>query len=188
VFLNELFLIVALSLNPAWPSSVRVTDSNATVTFEVDSTWHLVEGKMSGVSGALQIDSGDAVTGSISVPVALFNTERESRDERLREVMAAEQFPQVTLLFDGVRLGCAPADTVQPKGCSGTLSARLTIRDVTRTIGLPFTAKREGDAIVFSGTFSLEWAEYGVEDPSILIAKLDPTVSVTYKIILPPAS
>jgi|Wag4MinimDraft_19_1082662.scaffolds.fasta_scaffold61558_1 polyisoprenoid-binding protein YceI len=191
MFLTNLFMILGLTLVTAWPPVTAVNDSNAKVSFEVDSTWHLIEGMTSGVSGEIRIDPQARLTGSISVPVAKFDTDGESRDERLREVMAAEQFPKVVVTFDNVSLGCLPADAANDGGCSGTLPARLTIRDVTKDVVLPFTVSNEEGIAVVKGRLSLHWSDYGVEDPSILIAKLDPTVTVGYELRLvgaaPPA-
>ena len=35
------------------------------------------------------------------------------------------------------------------------------------------------------GSLPIQWADFNVEDPSILIAKLDPTVTITYRTVIP---
>jgi len=188
MFLKSLVMLVALivpttvAAPASWPGRIRVDDTVAVVRFEVDSTWHLIEGTTSGIDGLLTVAPDGRVRGEISIPVAAFDTDSDSRDERLREVMTSDKFPKVSMLLDDAQLGCTPAAAEAPEGCSGELSARLTIRDVTKEIRFPYSVSRGDKGFVVKGDFSLEWAEYGVEDPSILVAHLDPTVKVSFEL------
>jgi hypothetical protein len=44
---------------------------------------------------------------------------------------------------------------------------------------------REGNRDKISGKLTIAWAEYNVQDPSILIAKLDPSVTIAYSTEVP---
>jgi polyisoprenoid-binding protein YceI len=165
------------------------SDDKIQITFEVDSTWVLVRGNISGVNGNYSVDSGKdypTVTGKIKIPVENFKTGSESRDEHMREVMAADKFKDVSVSIEGFNVICTPWQLgVVDQSCSGSLNAKLEIRDVTKAVQLPYTlAKKTDKDFVASGEIQLNWAEYNVEDPSILIAKLDPVVKVLYSIKL----
>ena len=45
--------------------------------------------------------------------------------------------------------------------------------------------EKRGSEIVLTGDSRFSWLDFGVEDPSILVAKLDPEVVVTYSVSIP---
>ena len=191
LFLFSLWLMQATSAfgDPAvWIAPQDLGDNNTTVSFEVDSTWHLVEGTTSRVTGKVWLLNPEdplSIQAEIHVPVVKFDTHNSMRDDKMRDVMAAAKFPEVIIRTNAVKGDCSP-QTVETKGfCDGALLGSLTIRDVTQEVTLPYTIKREHDSFVISGKYSFEWAKYHVEDPSILIAKLSPVVSVNYSCHLP---
>jgi hypothetical protein len=59
------------------------------------------------------------------------------------------------------------------------------MRDVSKEVELPVEITKEGDFYSIKGTLPLQWADYNIEDPSILIAKLDPTVTISYQTRVP---
>ena len=59
------------------------------------------------------------------------------------------------------------------------------MRDVTKEVTLPVEITKELDSYRIQGTLPLQWAEYNIEDPSILIAQLDDTVNISYQTIVP---
>lgn len=167
----------------SWQSVHKVSDSNSALTFEVDSTWHLIHGRVPDVTGQIEITSnGDTstISGEVIASVERFNTENKSRDAELKNVMAAKNYPSVTLRINSTGNVCSPDGVKKSGGCSGTISGSLTIRDVTRKVEIPYKITQEGDGFKVLGEFELKWEDYGVEDPSILIAKLHDTVKVSF--------
>ena len=165
----------------------QLDDSNTKVSFKVDSTWHLIEGEVKGITGSAELrDPNDplSVTAKLSFPLSGFSTNRESRDERLREVMASTEYPQVTFEILEFRPSCGVTLLTNDIECPGTIVGSLKIRAISQKVTLStLFLKREGYYSV-RGTYPISWAEYGVEDPSILVAKLDPTVTVTFSVTL----
>ncbi len=172
---------------PTWKLPIEVNDSNTKVEFNVDTTWHVVTGKISGTSGFVK--PGEAgiprsIAAEIHFPVAKFDTGWDMRDESLHEHMAKEEYPEVVLTAGSIGSLCAE-ELAAEKPCTTTLAAKLKIRDVEKEISLPIEIKQEGENIVVSGDYTLQWAEYNVEDPSILVAKVDPEVTISYSLELP---
>ncbi len=173
----------------AWGLPYEVNDSNTEVRFEVDSTWHLVKGAVSGIQGKVWLDHKSdplSIRSNIRIPVGRFDTDNSSRDERLRDVMAAPQYPAVVLELAGLKGQCKP-ELLQPlTACACTLDARLSIRDVGKEVALPCTITREaGDRALLKGSYAFSWADFHVEDPSIFIARLKPAVTVFYQTAIP---
>ncbi len=194
-------LIITAALFPVWPRVASaapakwgwslpqtLSDENTKITFEVDSTWHLVKGRTSGVTGKVWLaDPRDelSVHARFDLPVARFDTDGEMRDERMREVMDSEHVPYVSLSVDSLRPSCDPASFATTQRCPAELAARLTIRGTERPMKLQGTLENRGSEIVLTGDSRFSWLDFGVEDPSILVAKLDPEVVVTYSVSIP---
>lgn len=177
----------ASATSPAtWNLPIEVNDGNTQVSFSVDTTWHMVHGKTAGLSGKVWLaDPKDpsSVHAEIHLPVASFNTDSEGRDKKLRKVMAQEQFADVLLKIEALDGACTPEKvTLEP--CQATMSGSLAIRGLIRELRLPYSIKREGEHYRVSGDFTFQWADFGVEDPSILIAHVDKDVSIHYSMLL----
>jgi polyisoprenoid-binding protein YceI len=172
----------------SWKLPAPLDDSNTSITFVVDSTWHTVHGSTKGVKGHVELENPKdplSVRAELSIPVSFFNTDGESRDDRLREVMASALFPTVSFTSSRLSESCAPQKVAAASRCEGTLRGILKIRDVQKEIGLPVTITTDKDHFIVQGELPIRWADFHVEDPSILIAKLDPTVTITYRTLLP---
>lgn len=194
VLVCSLFALLVLLTGPgpthaeSWKLPAKLDDSNTTVTFVVDSTWHTVQGSTKGVTGDVILrDPKDplSIVATIKFPVRLFNTDGESRDEKLQKVMASGLFPDVTFTSSRLSPSCAPKLLSATGRCEGALHGTLRIRDVQRQVDLPILIAEEGEQFVMEGSLPIQWADFNVEDPSILIAKLDPTVTITYRTVIP---
>lgn len=171
-----------------WNLPTGLGDENLTVKFEVDSTWHLVEGSTKGVSGRAWLEGGtglDAVRAEVTLPVAQFETGSRSRDSKMRKVMHADRFPNVHFKAQRVNSSCPDPMTSDP--CPIELAGEISISGVTAPVTFPATIVKDGRVFTISGAQSLRWEEFGIEDPSILVAKLDPQVKILFVLkLLPP--
>lgn len=165
-----------------WNLPQQLSPANCSITFEVDSTWHLVKGKAKDFSGKLWLSDPknfESVRGSISLPISEFDTDSESRDERMREVMNATQYPNVEFTitaFDASQ--CDPKLLAEKSPCESTLSGDLSINSVTKKVAIKTSIERNGANYQIAGITSIKWSEFNVEDPSILIAKLYEDVNI----------
>lgn len=185
--------VVASPKSPAkweWVLPQPISDTNTEVSFEVDSTWHLIHGKTSGVKGQVWLETPKdplSVRATISFPVNLFNTDGEMRDERLREVMDSQHSPNVMLQVKSFIPECEPA-TVNTEGkCPVRIDSNLKIRGIELQMPLRAELSREGNLFRLRGIAKFSWLDFGVEDPSILVAKLDPEVVVSFSVVIPAA-
>lgn len=174
-----------------WYLPLEINDLNTQVRFEVDSTWHLVKGSTGNVSGEAHLaDENDprSISASLSIPVASFDTDNSSRDEELRGVMFAEKYPAVVFSATKLKGDCTPALVLRDGKCEDSLIGELQIAAKKESIELPITILRtEGDRFRVEGKFPLRWADYGVEDPSIFIARLKPVVTIFFSVDLAPS-
>ncbi len=166
-----------------------LNDSNTTIEFDVDSTWHLVEGRTAGVRGNLRLTNPEdpaSVRGEVVIPLERFDTDNSRRDKRLREVMDATQYPEVRYSVESAELQCSEEGARFVKPCSININGRLSIRGADRPFQISAELRADGDQYELNGHGTLRWPDFGVEDPSILVARLKPevkiTVHVTWKI------
>lgn len=168
---------------------ITLSPNNAQVTFDVDSTWHTVHGTVGAVQGTLSTTSPANLAtlhGDIHLGVKSFNTENARRDSRMLEVLAAEAFPEVVYHLEKIEGKCAIETLQVGQSCDDTALGELTIRDHTLAVPLALHIDKAEDGLTVTGESQLQWGDYGVEDPSILVAKLDKTVAVHLTVNLPP--
>ncbi len=175
------FLQTASAFASPWNLPLDLSDENTAVTFEVDSTWHLVHGRTSGVAGSIQLNNeqdSSSITGEVRIPVASFETASSRRDEKLRSVMESTKFSEVVYTISSAEPKCTPTTVLATAICPIEVKGSLSIHGVTLPWNIPATLRLVGDQYEFKGSSSLRWPEFGVEDPSIFVAKLDPKVKI----------
>ncbi|MCB0311411.1 MAG: YceI family protein, partial [Bdellovibrionales bacterium] len=71
--------------------------------------------------------------------------------------------------------------------CKDQLKGKLKIAAKEREVQLPIViSKGNGDSFRVRGNLPIKWSEYGIEDPSILIARLNPIVTIYFDVSLLP--
>lgn len=181
-------LSVAAQSLSTWYLPQAVTDKNAQISFDLETTWHDVHGKTSGLEGKVWLaDPNDSqqVNVELSLPVSKFDTDNSSRDETLREVMNEPEFKHVIFKVSKLTQDCKPELVTEKGPCLDSLLATLKIRDIEKNILVPVTISSEPAGFLIKGNVSINWSEYGVEDPSIfLIASVDPVVKINFQVLL----
>jgi len=171
-----------------WGLPAPLNDSNTKVSFVVDSTWHTINGTTKDLNGSVVLgDKKDplSIVVDLKIQVKTFDTDWDSRDEELQECMASDIYPLASFTSSRLSETCKPSLIDVTGKCSGTLTGILTMRDVSKEVALPVSITKGQDSYLISGTLPVTWAEYNIEDPSILIAKLDPVVTISYETKVP---
>lgn len=190
-------LLTALIFNTAfaeesntWLLPLTINDQNTTVGFDVNTTWHVVHGKISNSTGTISLldqKSPLSVVSEIHFQVKSFDTGWDKRNESLWDHMKADKFPEVILKTTSVVGDCNP-EKVGSGDCKAKLVGTLSICDVTKPVEVDVVISKKTDSYVVAGYYSFKWADYNVDDPSILVAKVDPVVNVSYSVKLPIAT
>lgn len=164
---------------------LRLTNENTKVTFAVDSTWHEIHGTAATVEGEIIASEQGNVGAEVHLPVKSFDTGNGLRDGKLREVMAVEQQPEVVFTLTSFSPECLLEAVELEHPCAATAQGILTIRGVKKEITFPVSLIAHADHISLNGGDTLLWREYGVEDPSIMVARLAEKVAVHFEIQIP---
>ena len=159
------------------------------ITFELDTTWHTVEGKIQELSGSVRLvnpKDPSTITASLSIPVSALDTDSQSRDEEMRESMEADRFPFITVSVPSLIPGCEERSITADNTCPYSSQGAATIRDVTLPIHLSGVIRRgKAGSLIVEGSTSINWSLFGIKDPSILIARVDEQVKISFQIVLP---
>lgn len=171
-----------------WQMPCPLSETNTTVQFEVDSTWHKIVGKVKGFSGEAWLSNDkdpNSIRAKIIFPVVGFDTDSEGRDEELRHDMHSDIYPNVEFELSSVNNICPSIDLVRGKVCEISLLGNLSISGIKKQVTIPGSLLLNNNIYKVKGTFPVTWGEFGVEDPSILIAKLDPIAYVGFTLDIP---
>lgn len=189
IFFSVVTAQLAHAENHPWNLPTSLTDANTEIRFEVDSTWHLVKGTTKNIQGRAWLNNPldpTSIRAELTLPILGFNTDNSKRDRRMLEVMHAEQYPDIKFEIVAVPKICAPADLETTLSCPATIETRITINNTSQPLTLPATINKNGSTYTVRGTISLKWADFGVEDPSIFVAKLASLVTINFSVELSP--
>lgn len=169
-----------------WGLPQKLSDNNTTINFELDSTWHRVNGIATGIKGEVwlnELSDPRSVRGEITLPVGQMKTGNFSRDQKMYRVMDKEEFPKITMNITGTEELCVP-EVVVSDPCSFHLKATLRIAHGTKELVIPAQLKRIESGYEVKGEFPILWSDFGIKDPSIFIAKIEKEVLVKFRLNL----
>lgn len=173
------------SNNSRWATPFILTDANTKISFQVDSTWVLVNGSTSGIKGAVsqqpyESSNSRMLLTNISIPVQNMKTGLEMRDSHLYEIMASDKFPDIAVSLSTSDIACNPKILEKVDSCELQQKGQITIRGITREINLNSIIKKLPSGYEASGEIVFPWSAFEIEDPSNFFAKLESDVRVYF--------
>ena len=121
-------------------------------------------GRTGEVSGFIRLGAGVLEAAEITVDMSTITTDRSLRDNRTRQALGTDQFPNaVFVLTEPVALPDGAAD-----GAAFSLEAAgdLTVKGVTNPAVFALDAQLVDDVIVVVGSTEVIFDDYGVQAPS----------------------
>lgn len=124
-------------------------------TYSVKFTSSKFDGVFKGLKSEINFDENNLATSKISASIDAntVNTGNGMRNKHAKQGLNANTYP--TIRFEST--------SIRKNGSSYIANGKLTIKDVTKEIILPFTFSNKADEGVFEGSFSVKPAEYHVE-------------------------
>lgn len=155
-------------------------DVGGGVKFQVGSSAGATEGHVDVFEAQLDVD---ARTGFFVGQAATVSTGLGPRDQRIL-YYALDVANFRVIRFDLVRIEGSVAELASKAG-SGVLRliGVLSIRDVASPLAVPATFTWEATSLHIQGEAAFDWATFGVPDPSVLIARVEPTVRVAFDLM-----
>lgn len=157
------FILFSLFLSFSMSGRAQQIDpAESGVNFSVSNfRVRTVEGSLGGMKGNVQFDQEnlDQSRFEVSIDVQTINTENNKRDTHLKseDFFEVATFPTISFA----------SERITKKGDAYLTAGTLTIKDVSKSIEIPFVVREEGNSTILTGTFSLDRKDYHVgEDTS----------------------
>lgn len=121
-------------------------------------------GRTGEVSGFIRLGAGVLEAAEITVDMSTITTDRSLRDNRTRQALGTDQYPNaVFVLTDPVAL---PADAADGAAFSLEAAGDLTVKGVANPAVFALEAQLVDDVIVVVGSTVVRFDDYGVQAPS----------------------
>lgn len=160
VYILSLLPIVSLG------QTLKPVDAPGAVRFFIKNFGSEVEGSFTGLAGTIdfQPENLSASSLNVSIKASTIETGINMRNRHLKgeKYFDTDNFPQITIQSTGFKLNGNPN--------SYLMTAKLTIKGVTKTFSMPFTARNEKDGVLFEGSFTVNRRDFGVGAGSISLA------------------
>ena len=148
-----------VSLQPAVKTPVtkwNADPSKARITFKVGGPFGTVDGSLSGLQSTILFDknnlSASAIRASVSVKTISTGIGLRNRDIQKEKYLDSDNHPLMS--FD--------SKNIQQTPTGYTAIGNLTIKDVTRSVAIPFTFTENGNTGVFKGGFAIQRQDYHI--------------------------
>lgn len=149
-------MLVATAANSQ--TSFVPTDTGSKIHFVVRNFGINTGGDLTGAAGKIKFDARQPAASSfdITVNVATIDTDNEKRDNHLKseDFFDATKYPQIHIVSTSITKG---TDLMH-----FNFKGKLTIKNVTKTIGFPFTAQQRPGGALFEGEFEIDRLDYTV--------------------------
>ena len=138
-------------------------DASSKIAFSIKNFGVAVNGTFKGLQGEVRFDPANPEVAlfDMSLEVKTIQTGIARRDRHLRsdDYFDVERYPTITVKSEKVTAG-------KEKG-SYVLHGKLTMKEVTKEVEIPFTAKQVNGGYQFDGSFRLNRLEYKIGGNSI---------------------
>lgn len=181
------FSLNAQAFPTFWNLPKTLDDTNTKVTFLGDCTWYEIDGVTSQIKGrAWLADPKDftSIRGEISLPVRSLDTDSDLQNEKLWEVMSEERYKTALFTLTKISDLCNPLDMKEGGICEAKIVGNLKLLKTTKELEIPVKIKKTGSVFKLTGEFIMDWRDYEIEDPSMLVNKVDPLVKIFAEITL----
>ena len=138
--------------------------TKSSVKFKIKNAGFNVDGTLGAVTGIIKFDETKTTESSIDVIIdsKTLSTSNNKRDEHLRkpEYFDVAKYPKISMKA-----------VLFTKEKEGTYKGffKLTLKDKTKDVTIPFTFKSKGNTGVFKGTFTINRLDYGVGESSFIL-------------------
>jgi polyisoprenoid-binding protein YceI len=160
-----LFLSFVLLINYSHAQVKPQTVTKSSVTFHIKNLGITVDGLFAGFKGDIKFDPANLAGSTIeaSVETNTIDTDNGTRNDHLKSdsYFDVAKYPTITMKSTAFKHKIG-------NSYSGTFN--ITIKDVTRSVEIPFTYTETGNTANFKSNFQVERSDYGVGGKSLVMS------------------
>ena len=167
--MKNIALLILLLTGAVAFAQYRPMDKGSTVHFTIKNFGIRTGGSFSGLQGNIKFDIShpDQAGFDVSIDANTINTGIDMRDEHLRAetYFDVKNYPRIRFTSTKVTASSKPGQFM--------IYGKLTIKNKSKDISFPFTAKQTGNGYLFNGTFTINRRDFGVGGSSVISDNLD---------------
>lgn len=154
---NFKILLLAFGLFSGLVAAQKISSKTVKTTVTGTSTMH--DWTMTSNTGSFSATvSGNTLTDINYVMAAKsLKSGKGAMDTNAYKAMKTDKFPNITFTATSVNIG------------KGTMTGKLKVTDVTKTVSFPVTVAKTGNTYTITGSESVKLTDYGVTPPSFMM-------------------
>ncbi|MCP2038624.1 YceI family protein [Chryseobacterium sp. HSC-36S06] len=154
---NFKILLLAFGLFSGMAGAQAISSKTVKTTVSGTSTMH--DWTMTSTSGTFSgTVAGNAINNiQYNMGAKSLKSGKGAMDGNAYKALKADKFPNITFTATSVNIG------------KGTITGKLKVTDVTKTVSFPVTVAKSGNAYTITGTESIKMSEFGVTPPSFMM-------------------
>lgn len=179
---------LSLSINSVYAKEFRYdfTNKDGKVIFDLSTNMHGIKADVKKFKGHMSVKTEDEKTideveGLLEIDATSITTNIWLCDNRMqKETLNTAKFPKI--IFKVLKVVIVSNRVDIDNTVTLKMSGDLTIRDITKKVEIPVkinVAKNRTSATV-EGRYKVNFSDYNVPDPSILIARVSPIVDLSF--------
>ena len=129
--------------------------------------------ELSDFDASIVFAEGEPRKARFAFQIADLNSDKESRDRKMRDWMEIDRFPRVVYELERVE--------TDAQGRSHGIGT-LTMHGSTRPVDVVFAADSGGDGLSLSGEAEINYHEWGLETIALLFFKVKPELRVRFEL------
>lgn len=141
----------------------KPVDDKSEINFTIKNFGLNTEGSLKGLKGSIKFDQANINASSfeVSVDVNTINTGVDGRDSHLKkeEYFDVQKYPVLKFV----------STSINNSGDGYSVKGNLSIKGTTKSISISFTVDKSGDALIFTGNFSINRKDFGVGGSSAVM-------------------
>ncbi len=179
-------LLVSAILSAGWVGYQAKVKSafqpESKLWFEGTSTLHDWKCEAESVSGFVEHEASGNLKVSgvqVNVPIDKLDCGHAAMNNRMKQIMKADQFPQVQFQLTSAKQSAAAASKT-----TLTTEGRLSISGVTKKIRMTVDGERmPNGAVRFEGSFPMKMSDFNLEAPTFLGISTGDGITVKFDVI-----
>jgi polyisoprenoid-binding protein YceI len=151
--IKNVFVVTSLLISVLSAGAQVINTEKSVVRFSLSNMkWKTVEGSFKGMQGSVKFNPQELNKArfNVCIDVSTVNTENEKRDEHLKneDFFEISKYPKI----------CFVSTSVTRSGNDFLVVGKLTVKNVTKTVSIPFTYNKG----VLAGNLEIKRLEYNV--------------------------
>jgi polyisoprenoid-binding protein YceI len=170
-----LLLLIIVFTSLVSNAQYKPVEQGSTLKFTIKNLGFNVDGSFSGFEGTINFEPRNPESSNfdISINAASVNTDNSLRDEHLK----GEGYFDVK---NNPRIRMVSTKVTRSKN-NFLFAGTLYIKGRSKPVSFPFTATRQADGYIFSGTFKMNRKDFGIGGTSTVADELQVNIYVTAK-------